>query len=59
MLDENLPLKFNKNLPTLEDLMDDMVHLPTPDITAETMRHVDGVAKMAQIFTKMKGTIDS
>lgn len=55
LMDEDL--KFNKNLPTLEDLMDDMVHLPTPDIMAETIRHIDGVARMAQVFTKMKETI--
>lgn len=40
ILDENLRLKFGKNLPSLEDLMEEMTHLGTPDITAETMDYV-------------------
>lgn len=56
ILNEALPLKLSKNLPALEDLMEEMGNLPTPDITAEIMRHIDGVARVTQVSSNLKGT---
>lgn len=36
--------------------MEEMTNLGTPDKTAETMRHIDGVARVAQVSSKLKGT---
>lgn len=55
-MDEALPLKINKKLPALEDLMGEMSGLPTPDITAEIMRYIDGMARIAQVYSNRNGT---
>lgn len=59
-MDERLPLKLdtnpNRKLPTVEDILDNMNHCPTPDITAQAMRRMNDVARVAQVATNLKGS---
>lgn len=63
ILNENLPLKLdtnpNRKLPTVEDILENMCHCPTPDITAEAMKQINSVARVAQVATNLKSSAKS
>lgn len=53
---KTFPLRLNKQLPRMEELMEKLEANPTPDISAESMRHADAVARVAQVLTNLKET---